>query len=373
MTNKNTQNLSSNELMKSVIQRIATGPELSKDISRDEAKLCMTSVLKGEIDETRAAIFLIALRMKRETDDEVLGVHDAIKEITKTIESTQNDIINIGDPYDGFTRNVPSSAFLLPVLAEIGYPTLSHGVKCIGPKFGCTHNLIFELLGHDINMSAEQAAERLEDKKTAWAYLDQSQFCPELYGLMDLRERIIKRPVITTVEVLANPIVGKKTHFVTGYVHKAYPPVYLNLSRNAGFDTAMAIRGTEGGVIPTLKQNGKVYFYKTKDETDEFLEIDPIKDLDIHQNVRAVEIPGNLTKLNTADKIETKVNPKEIATESVKLGLEALSGKDGPMKDCIIYGASIILHNITNDNLSNCRKIVTEVVESGSCLDRIKK
>ena len=63
MTDSNKQNLSSSDLMKSVIQRIATGPEMSKDISREEAKLCMTSVLKGEIDEIRSAIFLIALRM----------------------------------------------------------------------------------------------------------------------------------------------------------------------------------------------------------------------------------------------------------------------------------------------------------------------
>ena len=96
MTDSDKQNLSSDDLMKSVIQRIATGPEMSKDISREEARLCMSSVLKGEIEETRSAIFLIALRMKRETDDECLGVHDAIKEVTKSIQISQKDIINIG-------------------------------------------------------------------------------------------------------------------------------------------------------------------------------------------------------------------------------------------------------------------------------------
>ena len=72
--------LSPNENMKSVIQRIATGPELSKNISREEAKQTMLDILNGEIDPVQAAIFLIALRMKRETMDENLGVHDAIIE-----------------------------------------------------------------------------------------------------------------------------------------------------------------------------------------------------------------------------------------------------------------------------------------------------
>ena len=45
---KSVKNLNSQELMKSVIQRIATGPELSKNISRDEAKQAMRAILRGE-------------------------------------------------------------------------------------------------------------------------------------------------------------------------------------------------------------------------------------------------------------------------------------------------------------------------------------
>ena len=128
--------LSPNENMKSVIQRIATGPELSKNISREEAKQTMLDILNGEIDPVQAAIFLIALRMKRETMDENLGVHDAIIETTNSININTDNLINIADPYDGFSRNLPSSIFLLPVLAELGYPIISHGVLSVGPKYG---------------------------------------------------------------------------------------------------------------------------------------------------------------------------------------------------------------------------------------------
>ena len=53
------------ENIKSVIQRIATGPELSKNISREETKRTMVDILNGKIDPVQSAIFLIALRMKR--------------------------------------------------------------------------------------------------------------------------------------------------------------------------------------------------------------------------------------------------------------------------------------------------------------------
>ena len=54
-------NLTPAELMKSVLQRIATGPELSKNITREEAKAAMSAILNEEISDVRSAIFLIAL------------------------------------------------------------------------------------------------------------------------------------------------------------------------------------------------------------------------------------------------------------------------------------------------------------------------
>ena len=210
------------ENIKSVIQRIATGPELSKNISREEAYRSMLDILKGEVDPVRSAIFLIALRMKRETMDENLGVHDAIIETIKTENINIETLINISDPYDGFSRNIPSSIFLMPVLAELGYPILSHGVESVGPKYGCTHNLILQELGYKPENNLEQIAERLSSSNIGWAYADQSVFNKELFALMDLRKKIIKRPVITTVEVLVKPISAKSDIFIdlfTNHIH----------------------------------------------------------------------------------------------------------------------------------------------------------
>ena len=50
-------------LMRSIIQRIATGPELSKDISQEEAHLGAKAIFEDKIDPVQAAIFFIALRV----------------------------------------------------------------------------------------------------------------------------------------------------------------------------------------------------------------------------------------------------------------------------------------------------------------------
>ncbi|MBT7002536.1 MAG: anthranilate phosphoribosyltransferase, partial [Candidatus Thioglobus sp.] len=52
--------MNSQELMKSIIQRVATGPDLSKNIDFEEARDGMQAILRGEIDDVQSAIFLIA-------------------------------------------------------------------------------------------------------------------------------------------------------------------------------------------------------------------------------------------------------------------------------------------------------------------------
>ena len=370
---KDIKNLSSEELMKSVIQRVATGPELSKNISREEAKASMDSILNREVSDIRSAIFLIALRMKRETEDENLGVQDAMNENTSQITCALDNVINVADPYDGYTRNIPSSLYILPLLAELGFPAFSQGVESVGPKYGCTHHKILKLAGLDVLLSDKEVCDKLENKKIGWGYIDQSIFAPKLYGLKDLRSEIIKRPVITTIEVLANPIKAKNTHFVTGYVHKPYPPIYLMLARNAGFDSSIVIRGTEGGIVPSLRQKANAHFYLNKDKNDELIEIEPGKDLDINQTVRAVKIPDEFEKKAKLDKIEIKVDAKEIAKESLKLGMDALSGTAGPMRDCIALSTSIILQHVSQQSITDCFREINDVLDSGAALKRFEE
>ena len=88
-------------LMRSIIQRIATGPDLSKNISRTEAHLGTKAIIENRIDPVQAGIFFIALRMKRETMDENRGVLDAVLETTKRVTAAVDEVVDIGDPYDG--------------------------------------------------------------------------------------------------------------------------------------------------------------------------------------------------------------------------------------------------------------------------------
>jgi len=343
-------------LMDSILQRIATGPELSKDISREEARAGMQLVLDGRVDPVQAGVFLIALRMKRETDEENLGLLEAIRSATQAAVAPVDEVLDLGDPYDGYSRTLPAAPFLPALLAACGVSAVSHGVERMGPKYGVTHRQVLGAAGVPVGLRPEEATARLGDPAIGWAYVDQEAFCPKLYALSRLRTLIVKRPAITTLEVLAGPVRGRRrTHLVTGYVHKAYPRVYAMLARHAGFDSALIVRGVEGGVIPSLAQAGKAFRYQDGG-AESLVEFTPA-DLGI---APAARVPGSA---------EGAVSPVAAA----EAGLAALSGAAGPARDSLIYGAALCLWHLgRHETLARAAAAARAALDDGTALARFR-
>jgi anthranilate phosphoribosyltransferase len=361
------------KVMHSIIQRIATGPELSKDISREEAYQGMKAILEGRIDPVRAGIFFIALRMKRETMDENKGILDAILEATRRVTAEVDDVVDIADPYDGYNRCLPAAPFLPALLAEMGVPAINHGLDAVGPKYGVTARHVLRAAGAPVDQTPEEAAIRLADPALGWAYVDQKQFCPTLHDLLDLRQRMIKRQAMTTIETEAMPIAGRaRTHFVTGYVHKPYPPIYAQLARHAGFDSALIIRGVEGGVIPSLRQPGKATRYQNRGEEIE-IDIDPAA-LGIEQRARAVPLPEDLPKSERAgDEVAIMVDAQATARAAAEAGMAALRGAKGPTYDSLVLAGALILHHLGKArNAKEAADRVRATLDSGRAAARVR-
>jgi len=360
-------------LMHSVIQRVATGPEMSKDISYDEARSAMNALLDGSADPVQAAVFLIGLRMKRETADEVKGVLDALRESAVSVQSNVSDVVVFSDPYNGFNRTLHASLFALPVLAACGVRAYSHGVEIAGPKFGVTHHTIIKALGGDPLIQMDELASRLEDPSIGWGYADQSIFCPGLYALNELRRKIIKRPVLSTTEVMLSPVKGQlKTHLVTGYVHKPYREVYAMLARHMKYDSLLLIRGTEGGVIPSFRAKIQLVRYEGDNaETPHAFELVP---LDLERDYRAEDIPDDLA---AADPATSPIGMKWDITALAKLcaekGLRALDGEQGAVYDAAVIGSALTLwHTGQSSSLSEAVATSRAAIKSGAALERLQ-
>ena len=359
-------------LMRSIIQRIATGPDLSKDISRTEAHLGTKAIIDNVIDPVQVGIYFIALRMKRETMDENRGVLDAVLETTQRVTAEVDEVVDIGDPYDGYNRCLPAAPFLGPLAGRVrracGEPRSRQGRPQIwrdrAPRAGRGRSAG--------DLSPAEAAARLADPALGWTYIDQAKSNPGMHNLIPLRAQMIKRQVLTTVEVLSKPIAGqKKTHFVTGYVHKPYPPVYADLAREAGFDTACIVRGVEGGVIPSCARPASISTTTTRAPKSK-RRVDPVA-LGISQPVRAVPLPGAVATDEGEDEIVAAIDIKATARAAAEAGILALKGDKGATYDSLVLAGSIVLHHVGKAaSVAEAAAQIRAVLDSGKAVARVK-
>jgi anthranilate phosphoribosyltransferase len=356
--------------LRQCIQKVATGPDYSKDLSFEEARDAMRAMLLPETDPVQTSIFFIALRMKRETDEENRGILQALIEGSQHATAEVDELVDLSDPYDGYARGVPASPFLPAVLAALGVNAVSHGLEVVGPKFGATHHRVLRAAGLDVNLSVETAAKQVTD--IGWAYVDQQQFAPALHALMPLRKRMVKRQVLNTVESLLGPIRARhKTHFMSGYVHKAYPPIYAALAHQAGFDSAMFMRGVEGGTIPSLQQAGRLFSYYANGELEQ-RDLSP-DDVSIQATSRAVPLPADLPEPPVEEGVMLSVDGNALAAASASQGLAALGGKQGMMYDSLVYAGAIALTHLQRFKaMPEAAEAVRGVLDSGAALERFK-
>jgi len=331
------------------IKKVATGPHLSKDLTENEARDAMTEILSGQADPVQAAIFFIALRIKTETNDENFGILQALQACTEQVTTDVDQLLTITDPFNGFNRHCPISAFLPSVLAASGLATLSQGVKEMGPKFGVTHSQVLAEAGVNVDLTVQQAADRLSDSGLAWVFIDQKQATPALFALEDLRTRMIKRPSLATLEKLIMPVRAKgKTHLQIGFVHKAYPSVLAWLANQAGFDSALIVRGIEGGILPTLREPSNCFQTFTGEAIE--YSVDPAQ-FGLEQTTRGV-LPAEGTKVT--------------ASQTVELGLAALSAQSGPAFDSLVLGGAMALwHCGLQDSQQQAADHIRQVIKSG--------
>jgi len=338
------------------IKKVATGPHLSKDLSLDEARSAMAEILSGQADEVQAAIMFIALRMKTETNEENLGILQALQAQTQQQQASVEHLINIADPFNGFNRHCPVMAFLPAVLAASGLPALSQGVKEMGPKFGVTHSQVLAHAGVNVDLSISDATARINDDNIGWSFLDQAQATPSLYALMDLRTRIIKRPSLATLEKMVMPIKAANNHLQIGFVHKAYPPVLGWLSHHTGFDTALIVRGIEGGVLPTLREPSNCFRALADDMQP--CSFDPAA-FEIEQTTRG-QLP--------------KQSEQVTAAETVDLAMQALNGQTGTTFDSLVYGAAMALwHTGLQATPQQAAEHVRGIIKSGQAKDHFER
>ena len=359
--------------LSAVLQKIATGPHLSKDLTEEEAYQAMNAIQSGEVSDVQVGIFFIALRMKRESADEMVGVFRSILDAAPRQIVNVPELVTFSDQYAGYSRGLPASAFVPAVLSALGIPSASHSPVTMSPKYGLTVLSVLKACGVEPEQNLVSAAQCLE-QDSGWVIVDQSVVTPKLANLNGLRDLIVKRPCLSTLECCIRPFMATASnHLVTGYVHKPYPPIYAMSADVAGFDSATFVRGVEGGIVPSVAQVSRYFpWYRTEHATASSVvpfdaielsevQVDPVR-LGIEQTARTTPWPD----------IEVS-NHEAAARDCAVQGMAALQGEAGVMRDAIRLGAAVAFAGLRKESLDSALISVDDVLVSGEawrCFDK---
>ena len=344
--------------MRDAIQKVAVGPDRGRDLSRSEANIVMRAILAGEIDEVQTAVLLIALRMKRESTEEFIGLFDALQSSVETVIAPISELICLADPFDGYVRNISMTPFIPCVLAACGINSVLHGVETVGPKHGVTAQQVYQRAGVLVDHSSRDVAAGLSE--FGWGYLDQANYAPSLNSLLDLRDRMVKRTALTTLERMLMPIKGgQSTHMVLGYVHKAYPNIYARVAGHAGYDSILLTKGVEGGLAPALNKPLRRFFLRGEIPAD----VDDQKEV-FDSDLLFSSKSAALSAGDVDDPIQS----------SLDTGLAVLAGASSIARDSLCLAAGQIL-SAHNDAYSLAKAVekVEMCLDNGSALECFEK
>ena len=326
--NENSAQSDANQRMKSYLGKIATGPRMSKDLTRAEAEDALAMVLNGEVSTERAAVFLIAARMKLETVEENTGYWQALDKTTVKQEVNLEKLVQIAEAFDGFERTPVFTFYTIPLLAEMGLPTYGHSALPLPPKFGITFE---DLLVNHYGVSADQSIDQRKTliEKFGFGYLGMQQNHPKLAALKDLRTEIVKRPMLATMEKMLMPLIAKTNFLATNYFHPGYEEAMLAVAGLGGWEIAVVGNGMEGSILYGVHKTAKLYIHLKKVGVQE-KQLDCGRELDASTAQRIQEAFQALKKIPTS------------RNTMAELGEQALQGKGGPAAPLMAWQAATL-------------------------------
>ena len=265
-----TESISDESRMESYLQKIATGPKMSKDLTGVEAEDALNLILKKKVSKVRSAIFLIAARMKLETLDENIGYWKALDKTTIQHQVRHGRLLQIADPFDGFNRVPYFGFYTIPVLAAMGLPTYGHSAPSLPPKFGITfEDILCKQYGVNPLGNHRQRVELIN--KFKFGYINMQEAHPLLEKLRGLRKEIVKRTMLSTMEKMLMPLKSPTgaNYLATSYFHRGYETSMIAAAKLSKFDLTMVGNGAEGTTLYGVHKLAKVFIESGKEKTDE--------------------------------------------------------------------------------------------------------
>ncbi len=251
-------------MIQSALARLLDG----HDLTRDEARRVMDSIMSGAATPAQIGAFLVALRLKGETADEIAGCAEAMRAHVLPVAPKRADLVDTagtgGD--GGRTFNISTAAAL--VAAAAGAGVAKHGNRSVSSLSGSAD--VLEELGFELALGPDRIAQSIDE--LGFGFMFAPSHHPAMKHAGPVRHEIAARTVFNVLGPLTNPA-GARAQ-VVGVYSAALVPVIADVLLKLGARRAFVVHGAGG--IDELSPAGLNLVCEVVDGGVRRREIDPL-------------------------------------------------------------------------------------------------
>jgi anthranilate phosphoribosyltransferase len=327
-----------------------------QSLSREEARAVMAEVLAGKCTDAQIAALLVALHMKGETVEEIVGFAEAIRAAatplglrpnhTVDVSGTERDALidtcGTGGDASG-TFNISTATAL--VVAGAGVRVAKHGNRSVTSKCGSAD--VMEALGVNINLPPARLAGCLEEVGIAFL------FAPAMHSAMkcvqSARRELRLRTVFNLLGPLTNP--AHASAQVVGVYSAALVEKLAEALSMLGLHRALVVHGLDG--LDEITITGPTRIAEVREGTIRTYEVTP-EEFGIGR--------GTIDDISGGD-----------AAANATIIRDILAGKKSSRKDVVLLNAAAALVAAGKaDHLADALPLASKSIDSGAAAEKLQ-
>lgn len=321
-----------------------------QDLTEEQMAAVMKTIMTGGATDAQIGGFLVALRMKGETIDEITGAARVMRELATKVEVRGENLVDTcgtgGDGANIFNVST-ASAF---VVAAAGGQVAKHGNRSVSSSTGSAD--VLEAAGVNLSLSADQVARAVEDIGVGF------MFAPAHHSAMKHaigpRKELAMRTIFNMLGPITNP--AGVPNQVLGVFSKALCQPLAEVLGRLGSEHVLVVHAHDG--LDEITLSGKSTVAELKDGEVKVYDICP-EDFDIaSQNLDGLAVDS--------------------AEESLALIKDALSKRETPngkkAADMIALnaGAAIYASNLSS-TLAEGVAMAEDAISTGLALEKLNE
>lgn len=315
-----------------------------ENLAPNEIEDVMRTIMSGSAAREDIAAFLLALRVKGPTVEEITGAARILREYVIPIKTKHTTILDTcgtgGDKKNTF--NISTIAAL--VVAGAGVVVAKHGNRSVSSRCGSAD--ILEAVGVNINVEEKHLSACLDE--LGIAFLFAQQLHPAMKNVAVIRKELGVETIFNLLGPLTNP--AGATHQIMGVYNRDLVEPIVNVLKNLGLKRALVVHGSDGLDEITLCAQTFIGEYDGK----EIISYDITPDEFGFQPSRPEDFTGGDLAAN------------------VRILEDILSGKKGPKRDIVVINAAYALYVAEKaGNINEAIALAQDSLDSGKARKKL--